>query len=256
MRKLSGNSFIFIIFIAIMIYNSLTSGRFSDPRQWLIDTLIRLPAIIIGLTFHEFMHAFTAYKLGDQTPYGQGRVTLNPVKHIDPVGIIALIFIGFGWGRPVMVNPYAFRKNPRLANLLVDVAGVFINFIIALVFMLVLLLVYKDILVVAAAYPDIPFINLLFLISPGPLYTILLYIIYINLVLMLFNLLPIPPLDGFGILTEIFNLRRFSWYRPFYNNGSILLLVLIIFGGVGFVLGPGINGMIGFIGKLWIAVLT
>ena len=237
-NKLSSGSFIFIIFLAIMAYNSFASGRFSDPRAWLIETLFRLPAIVIGITLHEFAHAFSAYKLGDQTPKAQGRVTVSPLAHIDPIGIVALIFVGFGWGRPVQVNPFAFRKNRRLSNLLVDVAGVVTNFIIAFICA-----------------------GLLFFIHNDTLSTLVYYIVYINLVLMIFNLLPIPPLDGFGIITEIFDFRRYSWYQPLYNNGFfILLLILVVprffgFDLLGRLLWPSLDFLLKFLANAWIMIL-
>jgi len=233
MRGAFRGNFVLIIFLAIMAFNSIQSGRFDSPAQWLMDTLMRLPAIVIGITFHEFAHAFSAYKLGDQTPKAQGRVTLNPLAHLDPFGIVALIFVGFGWGRPVQVNPYAFKKNRRAANLIVDVAGVTTNFIIGFLCT-----------------------ALLFVIQDQILFTIVLNIVYINFILMVFNLLPIPPLDGFGILTEIFDLRRFSWYRPLYNNGFFILLPLIIFGILGMILWPALSALFSFSQSAWMNVFV
>jgi len=238
MRRMAGGNFIFIFFLIIMVVNSIQSGRFASPRDWLINTLMLLPAIVIAITFHEFMHAFSAWKLGDQTPKAQGRITLNPLAHIDPVGIIILIFVGFGWGKPVQVNPLAFKKNLRLSNLIVDLAGVATNFVIAFIC-----------------------VPLVFFVQNPTLSTIITYIVYINIVLMLFNLLPIPPLDGFGVLTEIFALRRFSWYRPLYNNGMIILLVFIfiprMFGYdlLSMFLVPGITNIVGFIYGFWAPIL-
>ena len=239
MRKISGGSFIFVIFLIIMVFNSFQSGRFDNPAQWLYETLLRLPAIVIGLTFHEFMHAFSAWKLGDMTPKVQGRVTLNPLSHIDPVGIIVLVFVGFGWGRPVQVNPYAFTKNRRRSNFIVDIAGVGMNFVIAFIFTAIYLLaVYKW------GYDPNS--------TPG---LILVNIVQINFILIVFNLLPIPPLDGFGIVTEIFDLRRFEWYRPLYNNGFFILLALIIFGLLSYILIPALNFLFGFSQSVWISIL-
>jgi len=222
---------VMIVFIVIMAVNSIQSGRFDSPAQWLMDTLLRLPAIVIAITLHEFAHAFSAYKLGDQTPKAQGRVTLNPLSHIDPFGIIVLVFVGFGWGRPVQVNPYAFTKNRRLANIIVDVAGVTTNFIIAF-FCTALLFVIQDQL----------------------LFSIVLNIVYINFILMVFNLLPVPPLDGFGIITEVFDLRRFAWYRPLYNNGFFILLALIVFGFLGAILMPALNALFAFSQGVWVQI--
>ena len=229
MRKMSGGNFVFIFFLIFMVYRSFQSGTFDNPGQWLLLTLLKLPALVVGITFHEFAHAYSAYKLGDQTPKAQKRVTLNPLSHIDPIGIIALVFIGFGWGRPVQINPYAFQKNRRLSSLIVSVAGVVTNFVIAFL--------CTGLILLTGNYPFLTFI--------------LVFVVYFNLVLMLFNLLPIPPLDGFGILTEIFDLRRFSWYQTFYNNGMIILLVIIVFGIVGLLLGSALFSLLGFLGKIW-----
>ena len=240
MRRVSGSSgIVFFIFLIIMVFNSIQSGRFNNPALWLYETLVCLPAIIIGLTFHEFMHAFSAWKLGDMTPKVQGRVTLNPASHIDPVGIIAIIFVGFGWGRPVQVNPYAFPKNRRLSNFIVDIAGVGMNFFIAFIFTAIyLLVVYKW------GYDP-----------GGTPCQILVKIVQINFILMVFNLLPIPPLDGFGIITEIFDLRRFEWYRPLYNNGTFILLALIVFNILGKLLYPVLNVLTGFSVAVWFGIL-
>jgi Zn-dependent protease len=211
-----------------MLVNAFQSGRFDSPLDWLAGTLMLLPGIVIGITFHEFAHAFAAYKLGDQTPKAQGRVTLNPLAHIDPIGIITLIVVGFGWGKPVQVNPFAFRKNRRASSFIVDIAGVATNFIIAFV---------------CGA--------LIFIVPNYVVGSILSNIAYINIVLMLFNLLPVPPLDGFGIITEIFDLRRFSWHRKLYEFGSFILLALIIFGATRRILGPPINAVYTFIENFW-----
>lgn len=100
-----------VLLIFYMAWQSLNSGRFNNPGAWFMSMLTTIPAIIIGLSFHEFAHAKAADMLGDDTPRNQGRVTLNPLAHIDPIGIIALLFIGFGWGKPVQINPYNFKKR-------------------------------------------------------------------------------------------------------------------------------------------------
>ena len=94
-----------LVLLFTMLYFAISGGRFSDPMDWLISTALLLPGILIGLSFHEFAHAAVAYKLGDMTPKQQGRVTINPLAHLDAFGIICLVFVGFGWGKPVMVNP-------------------------------------------------------------------------------------------------------------------------------------------------------
>ena len=122
-----------MVLIIILAFSSFRNGAFSSPMEWLMNKLMFLPAIIIGLSLHEYAHAKVAYKLGDPTPKMQGRVSINPLAHIDWVGFASLIFVGFGWGRPVEINPANF-KNRRRDELLVSLAGVVMNLIIAVIF--------------------------------------------------------------------------------------------------------------------------
>jgi Zn-dependent protease len=101
------------------------------------ETLLMLPAILFGFTIHEFWHAYTATRFGDDTPARQGRLTLNPLPHIDPIGFAMIVFAGFGWAKPVQVNPQAFR-NPRRDDLIVSLAGPLSNLITAIVFALII----------------------------------------------------------------------------------------------------------------------
>lgn len=212
-----------------MAYSSLRSGAFSSPGEWLMSLIFMLPGIIIALSFHEFSHAVVAYKLGDPTPKEQGRVTINPAAHIDAIGFIALIFVRFGWGKPVEINPANF-KHPRRDELLVSLAGVVMNFILAVVFTLVLRFY------VAGTGAGMYSANM-----GGSVYEIIFYIVYINLVLMIFNLLPIPPLDGFNIITEIFNLKKYNWWYSVYDKGFLILMVLILFNFTDRIMSPCIS---------------
>ncbi len=187
----------------------------SDPAGWFMTKLLILPGIVIGLAFHEFAHAFVAERLGDPTPRLQGRVTLNPLAHIDPIGFIALLFVGFGWGIPVEIDPRSF-KNRRRDELMVSLAGVVMNLLLAIVFTIIL----KVFITATGAWPSMDSMV-------GMAGEIIFYVIWINLVLMVFNLLPIPPLDGFNVITELFDLRKYDWWYTVYNNGFIILLVLI-----------------------------
>ena len=220
--------------LIIMVVMNLLDGGFSNPLDWFMGKLILLPGILIGLSFHEFAHGFVSYKLGDPTPERQGRLTLNPLAHIDPFGFIALLFAGFGWGVPVRIDP-TYYKNKRTGEMLVGLAGVTMNLIIA----------------VAACF----IIKALFVVNPGflghttgqVLIEMLMAVVSINLVLMVFNLLPVPPLDGFGVLTNIFNLRKYPWYYKVYNNGFPILMVLIIFNVTGRVLTPIVSTIMSFL---------
>lgn len=216
--------------VILLVVSNIISGGLDFTKQRLMTDLLMLPGMLIGLSFHEFGHAFVSYKLGDPTPERQGRVTLNPLAHIDPIGLIALIFAGFGWGKPVEIDP-RYYDHRRSGEMMVAFAGVTMNLIMAFAFTFL--------------------IKLLLAINPlmfnsfvgNVILMIFQYTIYINLVLMVFNLLPIPPLDGFGIITEIFNLRKYSWYYPFYKNGFIILMILIFFNGTRFILGPAVQAL-------------
>lgn len=221
-----------LFLIAYMAFRAMTDGRYSSPMDWLMSTLVFIPGIVIGLSFHEFAHAYVAYKCGDDTPKLQNRVTLNPGAHIDPVGLIALVFIGFGWGRPVMINPLNF-KNRRRDEFLVAIAGVTLNFVLAFLFLLILKILYG--------------VALEFMLSPmgGILHEIILNAVFINIVLMVFNLLPVPPLDGFNIITQVFNLKYTDFYYRIYDKGFLILMFLIVFNITGMVLSPMVSKIFG-----------
>lgn len=216
-----------LIIIAILLVNKMLSSTMSIG-DWLYMEVLMLPGIVIGLTFHEAAHGFVSYWLGDPTPKLQGRLSLNPIRHIDPIGFLALFLAGFGWGEPVQINPM-YYKHRRRDELLVALAGVVTNFIIAVLASFGLKLLVNS-LGIAALY------------GAGEIvFYILYYTMTINIVLMIFNLLPIPPLDGFGILTQIFDLRKYNWYYTLYNNGFLILMVLIIFDITDKILTPGID---------------
>lgn len=226
MKRFLGNPTA-ILLIVIMVYQSLSSGRYNSPMDWFMSTIIILPGIIVGISFHEFAHAKVADLCGDSTPKLQGRVTVNPMAHIDPIGFIALLFIGFGWGRPVIINPGNFKK-PRFNELLVALAGVTMNLILAFLFMGILRLFYE-------------FQSEFMFTERGMILgDVLIHVVIINIVLMVFNLLPIPPLDGFNIITQIFNLRNTNLYYQIYNKGFLILMVLILFNLTDRVLTPSV----------------
>ena len=214
-----------IMIVVLLFVSSIVGGRFSNPIDWIMSMVMVLPAILIGLSFHEFAHAYAAYKLGDMTPKLQGRVTINPAAHLDPIGFVSLLLIGFGWGVPVQIDPRNF-KNRKRDELIVSFAGVAMNFVVAVVFMAILRLLIG--VAPAFMYGEMGQI----------LVEVIRDIITINLVLMVFNLIPVPPLDGFNIITLLFNLRNSELYYKIYQNGFVILLVLILFGVTGKILTP------------------
>ena len=214
-----------LIIICVLLINKMLSST-GDIGQWFLDQLMMLPGIIIGLTFHEAAHGYVSYWLGDPTPKLQGRLSLNPLNHIDPIGFLALFFAGFGWGEPVQINP-SYYKHRRSGEIMVSLAGGVTNFIIAA-------LSAGGIRLLASSTGG-------YIYGGGVseiLFWILYYMMSINLVLMVFNLLPVPPLDGFGIVTQVFRLDRYSWYYTVYNNGFYILMLLIIFNVTSKILTP------------------
>ena len=220
-----------LILVVLLFGMNLVNGGFSNPLDWLMDKLIMLPAIIIGLSFHEFAHGAMSHLLGDPTPKAQGRLTINPAAHIDPFGFLALMVAGFGWGVPVQIDP-RYYKNRRRDEFLVSIAGVTMNLLLAVGFSLLIRVLVSS----EAAWLQGNIGTVLF--------EMLFYVVSVNLVLMVFNLIPVPPLDGFGLVTELFNLRRYSWYWKVYEYGFPILMILIIFDVTDFILTPAVSGML------------
>ena len=205
----------FLILIYLGPVRAIMSNGASGLSDWIVSTLITIPGIIVGLSFHEYAHAMTAYKCGDVTPKVMGRCTIEPQAHVDLFGILSLLFIGFGWGKPVVVNPANFRSRRR-DSILVGIAGVTMNFVVALVFGLLL----KILVTAVPAILTTSFGHTIFMVFY--------YVIIINISLMLFNLLPVPPLDGFNVFTEIFHLENTQFHHFVYRNSMVILLLLII----------------------------
>ena len=183
--------------------------------------------LVFAITVHEFAHAFVAYRLGDPTAKLAGRLTLNPASHLDPLGTIALLVVGFGWGKPTPFDPFNLR-NIKRDSALISVAGAASNFILATLI-------------------SIPYLVAYFTANLNPnfvmFYQILSIVIWINLILGVFNLIPVAPLDGFKVLAGL--LPR-SWYEDFVETekfGIFILLMLLIFGVIGRILFPIVSSL-------------
>lgn len=185
------------------------------------EILISLPVIFLALSFHEFSHGFMAYKLGDPTPKYQGRLTLNPMAHLDPMGTLLLIFAGFGWAKPVMVNPLNFRGNKPRAMLLVALAGPVSNLLLAFIGGLLLYSLNYD----AHEY------------WKGLTWALLL----INVSLAVFNLIPVPPLDGSKILAGLLPSSKREIVYQLEAYGPIILILLVITDAIDKILLPMIS---------------
>lgn len=197
----------------------MLSQLFTSPIFFLNSII----ALVIAVTIHEFAHAWVADRLGDPTPRLAGRLNLNPLSHLDPLGTLMLLVARFGWGKPVPVDSFNL-KNPRRDTALVSLAGPMSNFILA----------------------SLLAIPLKSFILPPLLFIFLSSLIIINISLGVFNLLPIPPLDGSKILFGFLPERQASEWESLLNQYSSILLILLIipFGGSSFasrLIGPIIN---------------
>jgi Zn-dependent protease len=181
--------------------------------------LARMITLLIAFTIHEVAHAVTADYLGDPTAKEMGRITLNPLAHLDPIGTLLLLVAGFGWAKPVPVNPYRLRGNPRTSFALVALAGPVSNIL----------------LVGLVAIPYRLGLVELFPFNRGsiiPSLDLLLYsFVLINIVMAVFNMIPIPPLDGSKILMGLLPEQLAYQMRPLETYGPLLLMLLFIAGG-------------------------
>lgn len=205
---------ILYIFLGICVL-SMVMGYLSNPAE-LLSLLLSIPGVLIAITFHEYAHAYSAYKLGDDTAKLQGRLSLNPLKHMDPIGIIMLLFLGFGWGRPVQIDSRNFNRNISLskAEAIVSIAGPLANFILAILFSIITIIVIKFELLAACSVR----VALTIL-------KILKSIIAINIGLGLFNLIPLPPLDGSKVLMHFLPYKARMW---FMNNEQIFYIIFLV----------------------------
>ena len=189
--------------------------------------IIFLFALTLSFSVHEFMHAAVAVWLGDPTPRNMGRLTLNPIAHVDPVGTILLLTAGFGWGKPVMYNPSNLNrfKNHRWMNIMVHLAGVTGNFLLGTVSMILGSLFYHLVL---------RFSDASFGIALKALSDVFLYTYAFSMMLLAFNLLPIPPLDGFHVLQELlpYKVRSSQGYRNFERMSPMIIWVVFLIGMV------------------------
>lgn len=237
-----GNNKIMYIILGVLVLSSLarmTSGS-------LIVMLLTLPAVLIAITFHEYAHAFAADKLGDDTPRNQGRLSLNPLTHLDPVGAILLVFAGFGWGKPVQINPTKFDRKISMSagEAIVSLAGPLMNIILAVIFTIILCIMEKYMAVFVLTNQ-----------IGGIIFQLVQVTISINIGLGIFNLIPLPPLDGSKILRHFLPYKAKEWI---YNNERffyLIFLVIWITGLAGVIISPVINFIyriiVGGIGSLF-----
>lgn len=188
-------------------------GRIRDlfsGLNWLI-----IPAALLAIIFHEISHGYVAYLLGDRTAKNSGRLTLNPIQHMEPLGLLCMILFGFGWAKPVPVNPYFF-KNRKLGMALVSIAGPISNLLMAVLSMSVILAISVLEIENQALIGALNVVMQFFLVFA-----------ILNIGLAVFNLIPIPPLDGSKILFSLLPRRAYGFILKYERWGVLLLFVLV-----------------------------
>lgn len=224
------------IVMAIMLISGLV-GYIQSPES-LLNLLLTIPGLLIAITFHEFAHAFVADKLGDDTPRLQGRLTLNPLGHLDPVGSVMLLFAGFGWGKPVQVNPrnYDRRFSMEKADAIVSIAGPLMNFLLAIV----LTLIYGALSKFGGMKIEYSQIGLIIMIM-------IRLAISINIGLGLFNLIPLPPLDGSKVIKPFLPNNAKNWIEDNEKIFEIIFVALWILGILSAIISPIISAVDGIV---------
>ncbi len=206
---------------------------FGSSITSIIATLL---AVLLAITFHETAHGFVAYKLGDPTAKNQGRLTLNPLAHLDPVGALMMFIAGFGWAKPVPVNPFFFNGDRTKGMMLVSVAGPVTN--------LLLSFIAYFIYAAGGGFVTVPFLNVF-----------LTQMIVLNIYLAIFNLIPVPPLDGSKILAGFLpRAAAYKYLTTVEQYGFIILLVLIVFNITDMILVPIANFVLNLFSMILFAI--
>ncbi|MDS1030653.1 site-2 protease family protein [Bacillota bacterium LX-D] len=187
-----------------------------------VHLIFSVPAILVAITFHEYAHGKMAALLGDPTPAGQGRLSLNPLKHLDPLGALLLILVGFGWAKPVQVNPFYFRGDKQKGMLYVALAGPLMNLVLA----------YLSTVALRISFDQWYYIGIFFNLS-----------MWYNTMLAVFNLIPLPPLDGFKILVGLLPNRNEILYK-LESYGPIILILLLATNVLGNIITPVVHGVL------------
>ncbi|MEO0184664.1 MAG: site-2 protease family protein [candidate division WOR-3 bacterium] len=201
----------------------------------LLELVLSLPPLLLALTVHEYFHGYVAYRMGDSTPRFAGRLTFNPLKHIDIIGLIAFLIFRFGWAKPVPVNPHNFY-NYKKGIIYTAIAGPLSNFLLAIVFGIILRTI-SFALVIKALMP------VWLMIQLGVIY---------NLILCVFNLIPIPPLDGSKVLFYLLPAKYQNYGMHFERYGFFILIGLIFIDNLGIpILWGWIGPFVNFFGRLF-----
>ncbi len=223
-----------MIYVIIIILVLFAFAEYVNNPGALVGLLMSAPGVLIAITFHEFAHGIAAYKLGDNTAKMEGRLSLNPLNHLDPIGTLMLLVAGFGWGKPVNVNPsnYTRKISMEKGEAIVSVAGPAMNLLLAFVFTIIFCAIYK-------------FAGEVFLTSTvgNIIMTLIQYTVSINIGLGVFNLIPLPPLDGSKIIMPFLPYNAKEWFRNNEQIFYIIFVVIWITGIAGTIISPAIGAV-------------
>ena len=203
-------------------------------KEEMLYKLMIIPGILLGFVLHEFAHALIADKLGDRTPRSQGRITLDPRAHIDIIGFIMIVLVGFGWAKPVITNPSNYKK-PRRDDILVSLAGPLMNLLIATVF-----LFFVKIMDITGVFSSNQALQ-------QTIFLVLYYSAQINVVLFVLNLLPIPFFDGYHVIANIFNTWKYRFFTLLEQYNMIIFILLAVSGVFGRILTPLVSIVLGLL---------
>ena len=252
----------------------------SDPIGFLTETLYLAAAVLISLILHECAHGYMALRCGDPTAKMMGRLSLNPARHLDPIGTASMLLFGFGWAKPVPVNPRNFRGDYRRDDFLVAIAGIVVNFCLFLLFSLLSVVIgkamwqpeliayareegssgmlfdpYESSLAAVVMYPSGYMDQLIPLVTSSVwLYVqrFVLLMAQVNLSLAIFNFLPIPPLDGYHLLNDTLLGGRLSLDPNAFRIAQAVLMVLLFMGALGGILSAANSAVFGAVMRLWL----
>ncbi len=228
------------IYIILAVLVGMTVLQYMSNATALLMLVLSIPGVLIAITFHEFAHGLAANILGDDTAKRQGRLNLNPLSHIDPIGIVLLLLAGFGWGKPVSVNPRNYTKKLSLeqCEAIVSIAGPLMNMILAFIVAIIYYVVIK-------------FAPQFAVSEIGSMVTLAIAAtVSINVGLGIFNLIPLPPLDGSKVLMLFLPYKAKQWFRNNSQIFYIIFVILFVTGFAGVLITPAIDVVMGGISTL------
>ncbi len=253
------------------------SALLAEPISFLDQAVYRVLAVLIGLCCHEWAHAYAAYRCGDDTAKRAGRLSLNPLRHLDPVGTLLMFFFGFGYAKPVPVNPWNYRGDRRKADLLVSLAGIAVNMLLFVLFTLLTVACsacmwqtqvidevglttlvsyrYNAVWSVIAGSAQEDFGALIAHSALIPFVRLFAYTALVNLNLAVFNLIPLPPLDGYHVFNDLVFRGRFHLSERAFRVGMLIVLILSAQGVLGRIIAavvyPAQDLLLWPIGLIW-----